>query len=76
MKLAIGATMHWKEWVITDELTAEEIDVLLKRAGGWVIIDIERDMIYNYVHQRWEPILNTEGLVTRVKEDLKALKTL
>lgn len=76
MKLAIGHTMYWRDWVVTDALTVEEIDTLLKRAGGWVIIDVERDMIYNYVHQKWEPLTDQASQVMRIKEDLGALRAL
>jgi len=68
--------MSYKEWVTTDELTPDEIQTLLARAGGWVIIDPDKDLIYNFVYQKWEPLAKKENLVTRIKEDLKALKAL
>lgn len=71
MKLAIGSELDWRGWVVTDELTAEEVAILLQRAGGWVIIDMEKDLIYDYVYQKWEPVLNKATLVQRIKDDLE-----
>jgi hypothetical protein len=74
MNLFIGISMDWRDWAMVCSLTEEEEKVLLDRAGGWVIIDMDKFKIWNFVHRKWEDMYN-QKLENTIKDDLKFFKS-